>query len=113
MVKPLFIALCSVSYFALPQLAEAQRPEVRYEYHDSDFTWNKRELDAPPLPVGGQAAITRHLDYPRELRRRRIEGKSIASVTVDAAGRVTRITFTPPMNDELQQITRNAVLHCQ
>lgn len=113
MVKPLVIALCCVSYSAGPQAARAQRPEVRYEYHDRDFTWNKRELDTPPLPVGGQAAITRYLDYPRELRRQRIEGRSIVSVTVDSAGRIRGIVFAPSMYPQLQQIVRGAVLHCE
>ncbi len=113
MLKPLIYTLLIAFSFAFVSSAAAQRPEVRVEHNDRDFTWDKRQLDAPPLPVGGPTAFTRYLDYPRELRRRRVEGRCIASVTVDAKGRVTAIAFTPRIDSQLEQIVRRAVLHCQ
>jgi TonB family protein len=113
MLKVLIYSLFFAISFALVSSGAAQRPEVRVEHDDRDFTWDKRQLDAPPFPVGGPTAFTRYLDYPRELRRRRVESKSIASVTVDAKGRVTAISFRPHMNPELEQIVRRAVLHCE
>jgi TonB family protein len=113
MVKPLVIILCIASSLALPYHAAAQQPQVRYEYNDRDFTWEKQQLDTPPLPVGGQAALTRHLDYPKELRRDRIEGKTIVSVSVDPTGRVTAMTFSPRMDRRLEHIVRRATLRCQ
>jgi outer membrane biosynthesis protein TonB len=113
MVKPLVIAVCIASSLALAHRAAAQRPEVRYEYNDRDFTWERRQLDTPPLPMGGQATLTRHLDYPKELRRDRIEGKTVVSVSVDPAGRVTAIFFSPRMDRRLEHIVRRSVLRCE
>jgi hypothetical protein len=78
MVKPLVIALSFVSCLAGVQHACAQRSDIRYKYDDRDFTWKKSELDTPPLPVGGQVAITRYLDYPRELRADTSKGKALS-----------------------------------
>ncbi len=112
MLKPV-ITSCIAIAFLCASAAAAQRPEVRYKYDDRDFSWDKRQLDTPPLPVGGQVSLTRYLDYPRELRRRRVEGKSIASVSVDATGRVTSVAFVPRMDRQLEAIVRRAVMRCR
>ncbi len=59
---------------AVAMSAAATAPGVSYQY-ENKFTWDKKQLDSPPLPVGGEPGLAKGLDYPVDLRRRHIEGK--------------------------------------
>jgi TonB family protein len=109
-MKALVVLIFVAATLGATPSAPAQGAEVRYTYDEREFTWDKRQLDTPPLPVGGQQALTRYLAYPRALRRQRIQGESAVSVSVDSAGRVTSVTFAPCMHRDLESIVRSAVL---
>lgn len=93
-------------------LAAATAPGVSYQY-ENKFTWNKKQLDSPPLPIGGEPGLAKGLDYPLDLRRRRIEGATTVSVTVNSRGKVQSLRFAPHLPSELEQIVTTAVHQCQ
>jgi Gram-negative bacterial TonB protein C-terminal len=109
-MKPLVLVLSALLTFALT--AAAASPGVSYKY-DNKFTWDNKRLDSPPLPVGGEPALAKGLDYPVELRERNIHGKTTVSVTVDARGHVQSLRFSPPFPAALARIVRSAVYRCQ
>lgn len=79
---------------------------------DDQFRWDRKVLDTPPKIIGGEAALAPWLEYPTELRRRRIEGHSIVSVTVTPTGTVTAISFSPRLHSELERLVTTAVKRC-
>ena len=82
-------------------------------YDDADFRWDAKTFDTPPKIVGGQAALIRWLEYPTALRRRRIEGTAIVSVTVDPTGAVKALSFSPRMHRDLESLVTRAVRKCR
>jgi TonB family protein len=97
--------------FAIAMSAAATAPGVSFQY-DNKFSWDKKRLDSPPLPVGGEPAFSKGLDYPVDLRRRHIEGRTTLSVTVDSRGRVESLRFDPRLAPELEKIVTTAVYQC-
>jgi hypothetical protein len=69
MVSTIKHVVLLIGSFALAMSAAATAPGVSFEY-DNKFTWDKKQLDSPPLPIGGESAISKGLDYPVDLRRR-------------------------------------------
>jgi len=105
-----YVALL-IGSLAFAMSAAATAPGVSFQY-DNKFTWDKKELDSPPMPLGGESAFSKGLDYPVDLRRRRIEGRTKLSVTVDAHGRVQSLRFEPHLALELEKIVTTAVYKC-
>jgi TonB family protein len=93
-------------------LAAATAPGVSYQY-ENKFTWDKKQLDSPPLPVGGEPALAKGLDYPIDLRRRHVEGATTVSITVDSHGRIRSLRFAPHVAPELEKLITAAVYRCQ
>ena len=108
-MKHIFLITAS---FALATAAAAMAPDVRFHY-ENKFTWDKKQLDSPPLPVGGEPALSKGLDYPVELRRRHVEGASGVAVTVDPHARVQSVRFSPHLAPELERIVTTAVYQCR
>ena len=82
-------------------------------YDDADFRWDKKAFDTPPTAVGGQAALICWLEYPTALRRQRIEGRAIVSVTIGNSGAVTTVSFSPRMHRDLESLVTHAVRKCR
>jgi outer membrane biosynthesis protein TonB len=99
-------------WFAIAMAAAAAAPDVSFQY-ENKFTWDKKQLDSPPLPVGGEPALSKGLDYPLELRRRHVEGASSVAVTVDLRGRVQSVSFSPRLAPGFEKIVTTAVYQCQ
>jgi TonB family protein len=106
------VLVAAYTLIAFATLVTAADPEIRYLY-ENKFTWDKKKLDSPPLPIGGEPVLAKGLDYPRDLRRQGIQGKATVSVTVDAAGQVLSISFSPHLPHELEKIVIKAVRQCQ
>lgn len=51
------------------------------------------EFDADPEPIGGMAAIKRHLMYPEYARRAGIQGKVVIKALIDEEGKVIEWEF--------------------
>jgi outer membrane biosynthesis protein TonB len=100
------------AWLALATAAAATTPGVRFEY-ENKFTWDKKQLDSPPLPIGGEPALSKGLDYPMELRYRHIQGASSVAVTVDSQARVQSVRFSPHLASELEKIVTTAVYQCR
>jgi hypothetical protein len=100
------------AFFATAMLAAATAPGVSYQY-ENKFTWDKKQLDFPPLPIGGEPALAKGLDYPIDLRRQHVEGATTVSVTVDSHGQVQSLRFAPHLPPELEKIVATAVHQCQ
>ena len=100
----------------LPCVANAER-QMRadgvYEYQKDELQWDRKALDSPPTIVGGYSELVRRISYPSELRRRRVEGSAITTVTLDAGGRVTSVSFAPRMPRDLERIVADAVRACR
>ena len=81
-----FSAVPSASPVPSPQRV-AKRDNVTYSAYKKWYR-STEKVDVPAEPVGGIAAFIAHLDYPRDLRRRRLEGKVRIEVTVGPTGAV-------------------------
>jgi TonB-like protein len=112
MVSTIKHVVLLIGSFALAMSAAATDPGVSFEY-DNKFTWDKKQLDSPPLPIGGGSAISKGLDYPVDLRRRHIQGRTKLSVTVDPHGHVQSLRFDPHLPPQLEKIVTTAVYQCR
>ena len=70
----------------------------------------KHVVDNVPEPVGGMRSFASHLDYPRELRRRRITGIVRVRVEMDATGHVVSAQIVQRVHPVLDNIVLQAVL---
>ena len=68
-------------------------------------------VDNVPEPVGGMRSFTSHLDYPRELRRRRITGVVRVRVKMDAKGHIVSAQIVQRVHPILDNIVLQAVLN--
>jgi len=57
--------------------------------------------------------LVRRISYPSELRLRRIQGAATTTVSLDAAGQVTSVSFAPRMPADLERIVTTAVRGCR
>ena len=110
MTRIAFITLATTVCLAAATRADTQRrADATYKWDPRELRWNKAKFDTPPLPVGGYEALVKQLSYPTALRARRVSGSSVASLPIDAAGRIGTISFSPRTAPELEQIVVSAV----
>jgi TonB family protein len=105
-----------IAVAVLPVAASAEtevRRDGTIEYEKDELRWDKKAFDLPPQIVGGYADLIRRVSYPPELRARRVEGAATATVSLDAAGQVRSVTFTPRMPPDLERIVTAAVRGCR
>ena len=77
--------------------------------------WITKPLDTPPGPVGGRASLASKLSYPPNLRHisHMVQGASVVSVLIERNGKVASISFSPRMNQALEDVVVQAVRGCQ
>ncbi len=106
--------IIALALLPVPAIAETQvRDDGIYEYDRNELQWDKKAFDSPPQIVGGYADLVRRVSFPSELRARRVEGAATTTVSLDLAGRVTSVTFTPRMLPDLERIVTTAVRGCR
>lgn len=80
-------------------------------YHYDD--WRKQPpqeaFDVAPAPAEGMHSFISRLDYPAELRRRRVTGTMRVSVTLDAAGQVQDVKVIQSVHPSLDRIVTSAI----
>ncbi len=80
-------------------------------YHYDD--WRKQApqeaFDVPPVPAGGMHAFISRLDYPADLRRRRVGGTMRVSITVDAAGQLQDVRVIQSVDPSLDRVVISAI----
>ena len=91
-----------------PQLVRS-RDNVTYWDSSHPGPDPKHHVDMKPQPVGGMRALISRLDYPRELRHKRITGVVWVQIALDADGRVTSATIVQSANPVLDEIVLRAV----
>jgi TonB family protein len=104
---------------AIPILAACSTNGSKVVEHRQNVTYSAQEwgpasshvtgVDVPPHPVGGMAAFVKRLDYPPDLRRRRITGVVRIVVSLDATGRVLSARIIQRVNPVLDAIVLRAV----
>ncbi len=86
-------------------------PGSRATYHYDD--WRKQPpqeaFDVAPAPAEGMHSFISRLDYPAELRRRRVTGTMRVSVTLDAAGQVQDVNVIQSVHPSLDRIVTSAI----
>ncbi len=112
--KRVGIFTCTVVLSGLSQApAAVQKVRASTISYDDKFSWEKKAFDSPPGIVGGQAALVPWLQYPTALRRQRVEGRAVASVSIDATGAVTGVSFSPRLHRDLEALVVRAVKKCK
>src|SRR4051812_36231649 len=71
-----------------PQLVRSRDNVTYYDAHHPGPD-RKHEVDVKPEPVGGMRTLISRLDYPRDLRHKRVTGVVWVGVSIDADGHVT------------------------
>ena len=104
-----YLALASFLSFSAVVAETVQHGDTRVYFDPEPIVANS------PIPVGGVGAFTRKLWFPRELRTRPyiVSGKSIVSITVEADGRATNVSFSPRMDPKLEHIVIEAARSCR
>ena len=102
----IFVALQS-SVFA--QSHAEQGSGAVYHYDDWRKQAPQEAFDVPPVPDGGMRAFISRLDYPADLRRRRIGGTMRVSITVDAAGQLQDVRVIQSADPSLDRIVISAI----
>ena len=109
-----FAFIIALALLPVAAIAETQvRRDGTYEYNKDELQWDKKVFSSPPQIVGGYADLVRRISYPSDLRARRVEGAATATVSLDATGQVTAITFAPRMPRDLERIVTEAVRGCR
>jgi TonB family protein len=94
--------------------AEKQvRRDGTYVYRDDELQWDKKAFDAPPAIIGGYRELVQQFSYPDDLRRRRIQGSATVTLSVDSAGGVSSVSFSPRMPPDLERLITTAVRKCR
>jgi TonB family protein len=109
------LALLTSFILIVPRVsAETQtRRDATYVYREDELQWDKSAFDRPPQILGGHAALVRQLSYPADLRARRVEGSARVTVSVDASGRASSLSFSPRMPPDLERLVTYAVRACR
>lgn len=96
----------SSTFFQPPseKLADYNPSEVP---HDTVYT--PSELSTRPDPVGGAEAQLRKVDYPREAKRREIEGEVWLGFIVSPTGTPTKVQVITPVHPLLDRAAWKAV----
>ena len=66
--------------------------EIAYNTEVSAGQWKRRQVDRPPLFIGGDAALaayTTQLQYPLQAQERNIQGKVMIGFIIDAEGKTS------------------------
>lgn len=94
--------------------AETQtRRDATYEYREDELQWDKSAFDRPPEIVGGYAALVRQLSYPADLQARRVQGSATVTVSIDASGQISSVSFSPRMPPDLERLVTSTVRACR
>jgi TonB family protein len=104
---------------AIPILSGCGTDSSYVVQHRQNVTYRAKEwgqaksqitnVDVPPHPVGGMAAFVKRLDYPPNLRRRRVTGVVQTLVSLDATGRVLSARIIQKLEPALDAIVLRAV----
>ena len=80
-------------------------------YHYDD--WRKQPpqeaFDVAPAPAEGMHSFISRLDYPAEVRRRRVTGTMRVSVALDTAGQVQDVKVIQSVHPSLDRIVTSAI----
>jgi TonB family protein len=90
-----------------------RRDSVTYSASDWTHGDTRHTVDVAAHPVEGMAAFVSRLDYPRNLRRRHVQGIMRVRVALDAAGRIVSARVVQSVDPVLDSIVLKAVHECR
>ena len=91
-----------------PQLVKSRDNVDYYDAYHSGSD-KKHQVDQKPEPVGGMRALISRLDYPRDLRDKRVTGVVWVKIALDAEGHVTSAQILQSVDPVLDAIVLRAV----
>jgi len=108
MVLKLLLFIAVVAVFAQTSVARAAETQRRGRdtFQLGDWPKQQRNFD---VPQGGMSDFLSRLSYPDSLRRQRVQGVMLVSVSLDAAGRLLAIRVLQTVHPALDRIVIDAL----